>query len=340
MLNKLVGIILTAVGSFGTLTAIVFEFFHVNPEGKRTVSSRTMGVILACLLLACIGGATLADYYNEGALVSTPAPAEPSAPLPSPSYELQPSLSLPEETSPTPDVQASEPAETIPSDSQPSESPLESPPPSLALETPPPVPSPTVPPQTSFLLEAFDNNSYVSDYFHLEYRGPNDKEFVVECFPLELPMVPGYYYIKIHRNSTCRELAQASFYVDSSVAGYSIGFRRVLNWELYDIGEVDKDCLLCSWGYRALPTSNLCLTLVDGTQFTAHGLEVRIRCEDFDSDVFNCTYRDEPLWFSLPPDLDYNVTVYFDSFLAAEEPLRLTAPQDGTSPQSIQIQLP
>ncbi|MDE6588786.1 MAG: hypothetical protein K2K53_00275, partial [Oscillospiraceae bacterium] len=102
MLNKWVGIILTAVGSFGTLTAIVFEFFHVNPEGKRTVSPRTMGVILTCLLLACIGGATLADYYNEGALVSTPAPAEHSAPSPSSSYELQPRPALPEETSPPP----------------------------------------------------------------------------------------------------------------------------------------------------------------------------------------------------------------------------------------------
>lgn len=339
MLNKLVGIILTAVGSFGSLAAIVFEFFHVHPEGKRTVSPRAMGLLLSCLLLACIGGATLADYYNEGALGSAPTSAEPSVPLPPPSYGLQPSPSQLTEPSPSLNAQVSEPAETVPSDSQPPEPPPESPPPSPTPETPPPTPSPTVPPQTTFLLEAFDNNSYASDYFHLEYCGPNDKEFVVECFPLELPMVPGYYYVKIHRNSTCRELAQASFYVDSSVAGYSIGFRRVLNWELHDIGEVDKDCLLCSWGYCALPTANLCLTLVDGTQFTAHGLEVRIHCEDFDSDIFCCTYRDEPLWFSLPPGHDYSVTVDFDIFVAAEESFQVTAPQDGTSPQTLQIQL-
>ena len=59
MLDRLVGIILTAVGCFGSLMAIVFEFFRVHPEGKRTVSPRTMGLILSCLLLACIGGGKL-----------------------------------------------------------------------------------------------------------------------------------------------------------------------------------------------------------------------------------------------------------------------------------------
>ena len=145
--------------------------------------------------------------------------------------------------------------------------------------------------------------------------------------------------MKIHRDSTCRELALASFYVDSSVVGYAIGFRRTLSWGEYDIGEVDEDCLLCSWGYRAVPNANLRLTLVDGRQFSSRGLEIRIFCEEFGRDVFSCAYQGEPIWLSLPPGYDYGITVCFDSFTAAEGSLRVTAPQDGSAPETFQLQL-
>ena len=335
MLDRLVGIILTAVGCFGSLMAIVFEFFRVHPEGKRTVSPRTMGLILSCLLLACIGGATLADYYNEGGFSGIPASTQPSVPQPPPSYEPQSSPSQLVAPSPSLDVQVSEPAETTPLDSQPPDPSVE---PSSPMTKAPP-PSPTTPPQTTFMLEAFNDISYATGDFHLEYHGPDDKEFVVDRFPLELPMVPGYYYVKIHRDGTCQELARASFYVDDSVAGYAIGFRRILKWGLYDARDVDEDCLLCSWGYSPLPAANLCLTLVDGAQYSAHGLEVRIHCDDFDSDVFCCIYHDDPLWFSLPPGYDYSVTVDFDIFVAAEGSFQITAPQDGTAPQTLELQL-
>ena len=156
---------------------------------------------------------------------------------------------------------------------------------------------------------------------------------------MDLPLVPGYYYVKIHRDSTCQDLALVSFYVDSSVVGYAIGFRRTLSWGEYDIGEVDEDCLLCSWGYRAVPNANLRLTLVDGRQFSSRGLEIRIFCEELGRDVFSCAYQGEPIWLSLPPGYDYGITVCFDSFTAAEGSLRVTAPQDGSAPETFQLQL-
>lgn len=300
-----------------------------------------MRVILIVLFLLSLYGVVKGRQLEEGTMDNGPASGEPSASLYDPTPDPQPSPSpsrLPE-PAPTPEIQASEPAETIRPESPPPEPSPARPTSSPMPETPSPAPPPTASPQAVFLLDAFDDISYTSDDIHLEYCGPNDGEFVLDRFPLELPMVPGYYYVKIHGDGTCRELAQASFYVDSSVSGYAIGFRRILKWGLYDAGEVDKDCLLCSWGYRALPTANLCLTLADGPQFPASGLEVRVRCEEFDSEVFCCTYLDEPLWFSLPPGYDYSVTACFDSFTAAEESFRVTAPQDGTSPQTLQIQL-
>lgn len=327
---------LAAVPVFGILLTALFQFVSVHPEKKRFVARTTMGLIMAVLFLFSLYMVTQGNQPGDTGLGNIPASEEPTAlppvpassPTPDPTWKPSPTL----EPSPTPGVQTAEPTESVPA-------PTERPTPSLMPETDPPTPPPTAPPQGTFLLDAFDNISYTSDDIHLEYRGPNDGEYVLDRFPLELPVVPGYYYVKIHRDGTCRELAQASFYVDDSVAGYAIGFRRVLSWGLYDAGEVDKNCLLCSWGYRALPTANLRLTLVDGQQFPASGLEVRMRCEEFDSDVFCCTYLGGPLWFSLPPGYNYSVTVSFDSFTAAEESFQVNAPQDGTSPQTLQLKL-
>lgn len=329
-------VILMALSAFGVLISALFQFVGVRPTDKRLVTIRTMGLIMAVLFLFSLYMATKGKQPGDAGLGNAPASAEPTASLPaptsSPTQDPAQEPSPTTEPSPTPGVQTAEPTESVPA-------PTERPTPSLMPETDPPTPPPTAPSQGTFLLDAFDNISYTSDDIHLEYRGPNDGEYVLDRFPLELPMVPGYYYVKIHRDGTCRELAQASFYVDDSVAGYAIGFRRVLSWGLYDAGEVDKNCLLCSWGYRALPTANLRLTLVDGRQFPASGLEVRVRCEEFDSDVFRCTYLGEPLWFSLSPGYNYSVTVSFDSFTAAEASFQVNAPQDGTSPQTLQLQL-
>ena len=328
--------ILMALSAFGVLITVLLQFVGVRPTDRRLVTIRTMGLIMAVLFLFSLYMVTQGNQPGDTSLGNIPASEEPTALPPVPASSPTPDLtwkpSPTSEPSPTPGVQTAEPTESVPA-------PTERPTPSQTPETNPPTPLPTAPSQDTFLLEAFDNISYTSDDIHLEYRGPNDGEYVLDRFPLELPMVPGYYYVKIHRDGTCRELAQASFYVDDSVAGYAIGFRRILSWGLYDAGEVDKNCLLCSWGYRALPTANLRLTLVDGQQFQASGLEVRVRCEEFDSDVFCCTYLGEPLWFSLPPGYNYSVTVSFDSFTAAEESFQVNAPQDGTSPQTLQLQL-
>ena len=330
--------VMTAISAFGILASVLFQFFNVHPSEKRYVTIKTMRVILVVLFLFSLYMTIQGGGSGGGGLVNGPATAEPTVSLPDPTPSPTPEPSLtPEPTpepSPTPDVQTAAPTQSVPPPA-PTERPTPAPPP----ETAAPAPPPTAAPRDTFLLEAFDDKPYTPDNYHFEYCGPNDGEFILERFPMDLPLVPGYYYVKIHRDSTCQDLALASFYVDSSVVGYAIGFRRTLSWGEYDVGEVDEDCLLCSWGYRAVPNANLRLTLVDGRQFSARGLEIRIFCEEFGRDVFSCAYQGEPIWLSLPPGYDYGITVCFDSFTAAEGSLRVTAPQDASAPETFQHQL-
>lgn len=340
LLQTLIGlapILMAAVSGFGFVITIIFEFFRIPDQGKIPLKRGIMAAVLLLAFLGCLGWAALSYSYERGLLDEIAATAEPS---PSPSARPGPAPSATPQgagrESAAPGSPTPEPSPTPAPTPSPEPSPTPAPTPAPTPQ-PTPAPTPVPAPQTSFLLNAFDNLG--SSDFHMEYRGPQDDEFIPERFPLELPMVPGYYYVKIHKDSTCRPLAQASFYVDETVAGYAVCFRRRLSWGA-DVGDVDDECSLCSWGRQPSSATNLRLTLTDGAQYTASGLEVRICCDDFYARIFTCTYEDEALWFSLPPDHEYKVFAYFDDFLAGEAAFRLTVPRGGTTAfQAVDIQL-